>query len=145
MNVYTIDTSALVKYVLTEEYSDAVDDMVSLHRSAAIQLIAPDYVLVECASVLWQRVQRGDLDIGGLMPAFSMLQAVGIRLFPQSELLEEALLFAASAGIAVYDALFCVLARQEDAPLITDDGPLVNRSVGTGIRALTLAEWAGIA
>ena len=143
MNFYTIDTSALVKFVLPEDYSDVVRGIVSLHLASDIQLIAPDYLLVECANVLWQRVQRGSLDIDDLAPAFRALQEVGVRLFPHSELLEEALLFASNAGIAVYDALFCVLARREDAPLITADRPLVNRLAGSGIRALTLAEWAG--
>ena len=142
-DTYTIDTNALLKQVLDEDYSDVVQEIVSLYRASMIRLVAPDYILVECANVLWQRVQRGSLHIDDLMPAFHELQSLDIRLVPQSELLEEALLFAASAGIAVYDALFCVLARREAAPLITADGPLINRVAGTGIRTLTLAEWAG--
>lgn len=141
MRVYTTDTSALVKFVLNEEYSDVMREIVSLHRSSAIRLIAPDYVLVECASVLWQRMQRGELVVDDLVPAFGALQAVGVNLVPQGELLEEALLFAANTGVAVYDALFCVLTQRESATLITNDGPLVNRLAGTGIQALTLAEW----
>ncbi len=77
------------------------------------------------------------------MPAFHELQNLKVHLVPQSELLEQALLFAASANIAVYDALFRVLSRREDAPLIAADAPLVNRLAGTGVRAFALAEWAG--
>ena len=141
-DVYTIDTNALLKHVLDEDYSDVVREIVSLHRASAIQLIAPDYILVECANVLWQRVRRGGLRIDELMPSFGALQAVGVNLVPQGELLEEALFFAAHTGVAVYDALFCVLSRREGAPLITADGALVNRLDGTGIRTFALAEWA---
>ena len=142
MSIYTIDTSALVKEVLDEDYSDVVREIVLLHRASVIQLVAPDYILVECANVLWQRVGRGGLHIDELMPAFETLRTIGINLVPQDELLEEALLFAVSSGPAVYDALFCVLAQREDAPLITADGPLISRIAGTGILTLTLAEWA---
>ena len=142
-DVYTIDTNALLKQVLDEDYSDVVREIVSLHRASAIQLIAPDYILVECANVLWQKVRRGGLHIDELMPSFAALQAVGVNLVPQGELLEEALLFAANTGVAVYDALFCVLARRENAPLITADRPLVDRLAGSEVRALALAQWAG--
>ena len=143
MDAYTIDNSALVKHVIAEEYSDVVDEIVALHRSSKIRLVAPDYVTVESANVLWQRAQRSGLGVDEAMDAFHAIRSVGVHLFPQSELLEEALLFAADASIAVYDALFCVVARREDAPLITADAPLVNRLRGTDVRAFTPADWPG--
>lgn len=143
MTYQVIDTSALVKYVLPEDHSDVAERLVSLHRIFTIQLIAPDYILIECANVLWKHVRRNNIRIEDAVSGLRSLQNLHIRLVPQSELLEEALLLAAEINITVYDALFCVLARRENAPLITNDRPLVNRLAGTGIRGLALADWAG--
>ncbi len=75
------------------------------------------------------------------MSAIRTLRGLGIGLVSQSGLLEDSLLFAANTGVTVYDALFCVLAPQEDAGLITADARLVNRIGDTGVRALTLDAW----
>ena len=45
---------------------------------------------------------------------------------------------AAEINITVYDALFCVLAQRQQAPLITADLPLVRRLGSSPIQALTL-------
>lgn len=142
MNTSVIDTSVLIKYVVPEEQSSVVYGIIDAYRTAELRLIAPEYVMAECASVLWKYVRRNSLTIATAMDALRELQNLGIPLTPQGELLEDALLFAAAADIAVYDALFCVLARREDAELITADLPLINRLDGSGLRVRALREWA---
>ena len=140
MNTYVIDTSVLVKYVVPEEHSPIAYGVVDAHIAAELRLIAPEYIMTECANVLWKHIRRNSLTAATAVAAFRQLQSLGIPLIPQSELLEDALRFAAAADIAVYDALFCVLARREDAELITADLPLVNRLAGSGLRVRPLRE-----
>ena len=142
MNTYVVDTSVLVKYVVPEEHSHIAYGIVDAHIAADLRLIAPEYIMAECANVLWKHIRRNSLTAATAIAALRELHSLGIRLTPQSELLEDALLFAAAADIAVYDALFCVLARREDAELITADLPLVNRLAGSGLRVRPLREWA---
>ena len=142
MTIYVIDTNVLVKKVIPEDGSDIAVGILEQHAKGVINLIAPDYILTECANVIWKYARRRSMSDADLSNSLRVLRNQGIPLTPQSELLEDALLFAVAAGIAVYDALFCVLARREDAELITADLPLVNRLAGSGLRVCALHNWA---
>ena len=141
MTTYVIDTNVLVKKAIPEDGSDIAAGILDLHTRGVINLIAPDYILTECANVIWKYARRRDMSDADLSGTLQVLRNQGITLTPQGDLLEEALLFAAATGIAVYDALFCVLARREDAELITADLPLINRLAGNGLRACALHDW----
>ena len=141
MTVHIADTNVLVKYVVPEEFSSVARRIIGQYDDAQLRLIAPDYIFIECANVLWKYVRRNNLSVANAVSALRELQRLNILLIPHGELLEDALLFAANTGITVYDALFCVLARRENAELITADIALVNRLVGTSIRVRPLADW----
>ena len=51
-------TSVLVKFVIPEEGTHYARRLVSLHRSSEIQLTSPDFLLLECANVLWKVARR---------------------------------------------------------------------------------------
>ena len=141
MTAYVIDTSALVKYVITEEYSDLVRHIVSLHEASEIQLIAPDFLYVECANVLWKNALRTRDPIEDVIAALNNLRGINIHLVPQDDILEDALRLALNMEITVYDALYCALAQRESAEIITEDRRLRNALDRTDIRYLTLRMW----
>ena len=134
---YVIDTSALIKFVIAEEYTDLVRQIVSLHESSEIQLIAPNFLLVECANVLWKNALRTGESFEDVMVALNDLQGINIGLVPQEDLLEDALRLALNVETTVYDALYCVLAQRENAEIITEDRRLRNAPDRTDIRCLT--------
>ncbi len=141
MTSLVIDTSALVKYVLPEQDSSVAEKLVTFHRAGTVTLLAPEYLLVESANVLWKHLVRRNILPEEAMESFRTLRELGVRLVPDVELLEDALAFAADNGITVYDSLFCALAVRENVQLITSDGPLVTRMTGTGVQATLLSEW----
>ena len=141
MTTYVIDTSALVKLVIPEDYSETVSDIAELHHTSQIQLIAPDIVLLECANVLWKHARRDNAPIPTIMAGIETLRRLDIQLVPQDELIEDALRFALDVGVAVYDAMFCVTARRNHSELITADLRLVNSLAGSDIRSITLQTW----
>ena len=143
MTSQVIDTSALVKYVLPEEDSPVAEKLVAYHRAGIANLMAPAYILVESANVLWKHIQRGNARPEDAVPSLRALRSLGIRLVPDADLLEGALMLAADNGISVYDALFCALAARESVQLITADNALVRRLTGTDIQATMLSEWNG--
>ena len=143
MTSHVIDASALVKYVLPEQESAIVEHLVELHHGGVVDLAAPEYLLVECANVLWKHLQRNNVQIEDAVPSFRVLKELGVHLVPNLDLLDAALLFAQDHDVAVYDALFCVLADRENAPLITSDAALVRRLTGTGVQAVSPSDWAG--
>lgn len=142
MTAYVIDTSVLAKYVITEEYSDLVRRIISLHKASEIQLTAPDFLYVECANVLWKDALRTRSPIENVIAALNDLRGINIRLVPQEDVLEDALRLAVEINITVYDALYCALARRENAEIITEDRRLRNSLDRTDIPYLTLRTWA---
>ena len=141
MTTPVIDTSALVKYVLPEEDSSVAEKLVASHHAGMVNLIAPEYILVESANVLWKHLQRHNVRPEEAVTSFRALRDLGMRLVPNGDLLEDALILAADNGITVYDARFCALAVRENVPLITSDNALVRRLTGTGVQASMLPEW----
>ena len=139
---YVIDTSALVKFVITEEHSDLARQIISVHEASEIQLIVPNFLLVECANVLWKNALRTGDPIEDVIAALNNLRGINIRLVPQEDLLEDALRLALGVDITVYDALYCALAQRENAEIITEDRRLRNALDQTNIRYLTLRMWA---
>ncbi|MCY4655115.1 MAG: type II toxin-antitoxin system VapC family toxin [Dehalococcoidia bacterium] len=137
-----MDTSALVKYVLPAEYDDNLERVVLLHRKSEIQLIAPNFLLVECANVLWKNALRTGEAFENVISTLNDLRRTNIRLVPQEYFLEDALRIALNMEVTVYDALYCALARRENAELITEDRRLRNALENTDIRCLTLRMWA---
>ena len=138
MTSAVMDTSAFVKYVLPEDHSDTVRRIIGRHLSSSLELTAPEYILTESANVLWKGVVRDNLQPDDAVRALRLLRQTGLVLVPESQLLDDALLFASRTGITVYDALFCVLAQRQQVPLITADRPLVARLQSSPIQALTL-------
>ena len=141
MTPQVIDTSALVKYVLPEQDSSVAEKLVALHRVGTVHLIAPEYILVESANVLWKHLERHNILLEEAVESLRTLRGPGIRLVSNAELLEDALTLAADNGIMVYDSLFCALAVRENVQLITSDSPLVRRMAGTGVQAVLLSEF----
>ena len=141
MRSQVIDTSALVKYVLPEQDSSTVEKIVALHHAGTVNLMAPEYVLVESANVLWKHLQRHNIEPEDAVEALRTLRGLSIRLVSDAELLEGALALAAQHDVTVYDALFCALALRENIQFITADRPLARRLAGTAIRATMLSEW----
>ena len=141
MTSYIIDTSVFIKYVLPEEDSTTVEILITLHRASDIRLSAPDFILTECANVLWKHVRREGMAVEDAVFALNRLINCAVHLTPQSGLLDDALQSAANLNIAVYDALFCVLAERENAPLITADAALLRRLSGSAIQAIAPSQW----
>lgn len=142
MTTYVIDASVLVKYVILAEYDDSVERILSLHQESGIQLVAPSFLLVECANVLWKDALRTGDPIEDVIAALNNLRGINISLVPQEDLLDDALRLAVEINITVYDALYCALARRENAEIITEDRRLRNALDQTNIRYLTLQMWA---
>ena len=141
-DIAVIDASALVKLVIPEEHSGIMRRIVSAYGRGEMRLLAPDFILTECANVLWRHARRGNSAAADAMAALDVLRGHEIALTPQGELVDAALGFAVTYGSSVYDALYCALAQREGAVLITADGRLVNQVAGSGVRAFTLPEWA---
>jgi predicted nucleic acid-binding protein len=135
---YVLDASVAAKVFLAEAGSEAARRVI---RSAD-QLIAPDLVLQELASVTVKKVRRRELPPALARAIVADAPDLFDRLEPTLDLVVPAQELALRAMIAVYDAVYAVLAREEGLILATADARLA--SALAGIEGAPVVEIVGV-
>jgi len=114
---YVIDASAAAEYLLRtslgREIADVIEDAI---------LLAPELLDVEVLSVLRRAVLRRRLDESRAVLALQDLADWQIDRISHTELTQPA--WRHRHNVSAYDAMYVVVARTYDVPLLTADGPL---------------------
>jgi len=115
-----IDVSAAIEILLQKEKKE----LFNTTYEKASWVIAPDLYISELSNVLWKYYKAG------FISHIECIQYVedGIELiddyFPSKELWKEALGEGIKNAHSIYDMYYAVLARRNDATLITNDSKL---------------------
>ena len=115
-----LDVSAAIDILLQKEKKE----LFNATYEKASWVIAPDLYIAEISNVLWKYYKSG------LISHMECIQYVedGIELiddyFPSKELWKEALGEGIKNTHSIYDMYYAVLARRNDATLITNDSKL---------------------
>jgi predicted nucleic acid-binding protein len=134
-----VDASVLIKAVLPEPDSDlALALLASTNLDARA---APDFVFLECGSVLSFRVHRRMLTLEVAQRNLSTIYDVRLTIHPTGTLVRTAFTLAATLGISIYDAAYVALADLLHIPLITADEALARQIAGPLERVRTLASF----
>jgi predicted nucleic acid-binding protein len=120
-----VDASAWAGVVTPEAISVAA--RAALHDA---DLVAPDLLLAETASLLRKEVRRGNIAAADAVLALAATRrAIGL-LVPMPALAEAALDLALRRDHPAYDCFYVALAQREAAPLVTADARLAARFAG---------------
>jgi len=111
-----VDASVLVKWFIPEP-NQVEARAIAEHRT----LLAPDFLQVECASVFWKRVKRGDMAPEAAEAALNALRAVPIIWIRDADLVVPARELAAENDHPIYDCLYLALALRFGVPVVTAD------------------------
>lgn len=125
-----IDSSVACKLILEESLSDVAEKLLA----PGISLLAPDFIQVEIANVLWKRVRRAEFRLADARELLAEAERFPIELRYTSDLLPSALGIAAETGRTVYDSCYIALAQALNAPCVTADERLFNALGGTTYR-----------
>jgi predicted nucleic acid-binding protein len=142
VNTFVIDASIAVKWVVEE---DGTTEALLLRRRA--KLIAPELLAVECANILWKKVQRGELSRDEAFLAARLLQAANVEFLSARSMLEAATRLAVELDHPAYDCLYLALALEHHGRFVTADERFV-RKINEGhrrrfrYRVITLAQAA---
>ena len=115
-----LDVSAAIEILLQKEKKE----LFNATYEKASWVIAPDLYIAEISNVVWEYYKSG------LISHMECMQYVedGIELiddyFPSKELWKEALGEGIKNIHSIYDMYYAVLARRNDATLITNDSKL---------------------
>lgn len=114
-----VDASVVLKWVLPEPDSDEA------RRLASWNLVAPEFLPLECGNALWMRARRGLMLSEDVLIVMEQLLAAPIRLVAGKELIRSALALAARLDHPIYDCGYLALARTENVPVVTADARFV--------------------
>jgi predicted nucleic acid-binding protein len=128
-----VDASVLMKWFAAEEVSDEADRL----RPFAKRLAAPDFLLVELASIAWTKVRRGELDSAQARQVVPCLRRTDLQLLASDQLIEPALDLALELDHPPYDCLYVAAMDVLGASFVTWDKPLHRR-----LRATRFADRA---
>ena len=124
MTGYVVDASVVVKWLVTEEWSDESSRLLD----AGLTLIAPELVFAEASNALWAMHRRGDLSRDDLSDATDLLRSAPLSVpVSMRRLAAGAVRLAVDLGHPAYDCYYLALAMQEQYPVVTADARFHDR------------------
>jgi len=115
-----IDASVAVKWVITEDGSEA-----AVRLRSAFSFVAPELLLPECANILWKKVQRRELEPNEATLAFRLIERSGIGFQTMQGLGDTATRLAIELGHPAYDCIYLALALRRNLRYVTADKRLL--------------------
>ena len=119
-----VDASIAVKWLIAEDHSQEARQLLA----PRMVLLAPDFILIEVANVIWKKARRKD--IPSPRPYIDELANIAdaVALRPSAELVILATILATQIDHPVYDCVYLTCAEAEAAPLVTADERLARRA-----------------
>jgi predicted nucleic acid-binding protein len=129
-----VDASVVVKWLPIFQGEVLVSEALSLlqsWRQGAVDLLAPDLILVEIANVHWRAARQKRCSQSEAQMSLANLRGHGLPALPTKHLVQEALRIALLYGRTAYDSLYVALAADLNATLVTADEKLANALAGS--------------
>ncbi|BDR92497.1 type II toxin-antitoxin system VapC family toxin [Vulcanisaeta souniana] len=125
-----IDSSALIKYFTRETGWERVRDLM------LDGVMTVDLAIKEVANALWRKIIRGEVDYNIVLTIMRTLLEEAIPIIDQRKYVIRALELAVKYRITVYDAIFIVLALEQNMELITSDDAQADVAGKVGVRVI---------
>ena len=123
-----IDASVASHWFADTEFSHAANKFRGFSN-----LIAPTFLLVETANVLYKRARAGEIRSEGCAESIALLKAAMTELVPDFEVLPQAIELALRRQHPVYDCLYLSLAVARGDKLVTADRRLASAAQALSI------------
>ncbi len=131
--IRVIDASVAIKWFVPEPLHDAACALLSEPG----ERIAPDWLLIEAANVLWKQERRGFVAREQAENILALLPDL-VETVPAAGYVRRALAIASRLGHSVYDCLYLAIAEQTGGILVTTDVRLAELAGQHGFKARAL-------
>lgn len=142
--IFVVDSSVVVKWFAREDDADLALGLRSRSRSLA----SPDFLIVECANVLWKKARRKEITEADALLALSVLETFDFRVWPSTTLAARAFQLARRLDHSACDCFYLALAELLQSPFITAEGRLIDKVSAIGeiptARLVRLSDVAGL-
>jgi predicted nucleic acid-binding protein len=119
------DSSAALKWVLPEAYSDKAILLRDDYHNGVLEMIAPDIFPVETLHALTKAERQKRIVHGTAYALWQSILADCPVLQPHIPLLDRAYEIASAARIGIYDCIYVALAEREGCELATADDRII--------------------
>jgi predicted nucleic acid-binding protein len=140
----TIDASAIIKIIITEDDSDIARRSFSKITESGEPMLSPNIVLSEVLNGLWKHyVLRKDISMQHLELAKTGLDKIysNMDISSQTDLAGDAFKIAINNRISIYDALYAALSIKMRAPLLTFDKLLKGKAREMGLELFDVSKY----
>ena len=129
-SLVVLDCSVAAKWVLPEPDRGPALELLKQYESGQADLIAPDLLLAEFASLLAKRNRRKEITRDQVHRAFQLMEKCAPRLLDMRLLLPQALDLSLRYQLSLWDCIYLALAVEYDCPLVTADRRLFRSGAG---------------
>lgn len=120
-DTFVLDCSLAAKWVLNETDSVSAINLLDRYNAGELQLIAPDLLLVEFASLVTKRSRQRTISVADARAAFAFMMQSAPDLYETLPLLESALDLSLEHQISLWDCVCLALALEHNCPVLTAD------------------------
>ena len=112
-----VDASVVIPCFVPERFSVVAETWLAVPDL----LLAPDFLALECANVLWKKARLGEITESVAHDALADIVSGVIDLRPSTPLIDAALKLGREVDHPIYDCIYLALAEAEEAELVTAD------------------------
>ncbi|MDE1822760.1 MAG: type II toxin-antitoxin system VapC family toxin [Candidatus Micrarchaeota archaeon] len=137
----TLDASAAIKLVITEENSDKISNAFDSVTSRGEPILTVDIMLAESVNGLWKHLMvLKDIDENQFETAYKNLLALwnSTEIIPTEILIDKARQIAKRHMLTIYDSLYVSLSLLNNAPILSCDSAILEKSEKIGINTLKI-------
>jgi len=117
LTAYVVDASVAAKWFFPEVHSEAALRL----RHHPGGLYAPDYLLVEFASLVGKKVRRGEIERSAGETCVKLMKSAPVQFEPWRGSFERALVWSLEHEQPIYDCLYLALAESLEGRFVTAD------------------------
>ncbi|MGE0724756.1 MAG: type II toxin-antitoxin system VapC family toxin [Alphaproteobacteria bacterium] len=122
-----VDASVACKWFLDEVLADEAFALAEREDD----FLAPDLILAEVANAVWKHRQRGEIGRAQASDIIARVPTAFRRLLPIGDLVGRAFAIAETLEHPMYDCFYLAASEETNVVLVTADGRLARRVVGT--------------
>jgi predicted nucleic acid-binding protein len=128
--VVVLDCSVAAKWILPEIDRALALRLFERYAAGEIELIAPDLLVAEFASLVAKRSGRKQISAEQARQAFALMKRCAPRLFDMRPLIPHALDLSLHYQLSFWDCIYLALAIEHDCPVVTADRRLFRSGSG---------------
>jgi predicted nucleic acid-binding protein len=142
-DVYVIDTSVLIQAYVSESETRRVQTLLNRldDEDDSDELHVLEMCLIECGNVFWKHVRLHGMPLETARRNIKRLLSLPLIVHPSRDYLVDAFEIGITHQLAVYDALYIMLAKSLSLPLITTDAKQASVAQAEGVTLKPITDF----